>query len=73
MFLSISAECSAVFNQFEPVSLASLREIIVKMRLSSGGMDIVPPCLLNDYFETIGPKIIAIINSSLASGDVLHI
>ncbi len=70
MFLSISTESSAVFNQFELLSLASLREIIVKMRLSSGGMDIVPPCLLKDYFETIGPKIIEIINSSLASGDV---
>ncbi len=70
MFLSISTECSAVFNQFEPVSLASLREIIVKMRSSSGGMDIVPPCLLKDSFETIGPKILAIINSSLAFGDV---
>ncbi len=70
MFLSISTECSAVFNQFEPVSLVSLREIIVKMRSSSGGMDIVPPCLLKYYFETIGPKILAIINSSLSSGDV---
>ncbi len=70
MFLSISTEYSAVFNQFELLSLASLREIIVKIRLSSGGMDIVPPCLLKDLVETIVPKILAIINCSLASGDV---
>ncbi len=33
-------------------------------------MDIVPPCLLKDSFETIGPKILAVINSNLASGVV---
>ncbi len=66
-FLSIFTECSAVFNQFELVFLASLREIIVKMKSSICGMAIVPPCLLKDSFETIGPKFLAIINGSLAS------
>lgn len=33
-------------------------------------MDIVPPCLLKESFESIGPKILAIINSSHALGVV---
>lgn len=50
--------------------IVSMREIIVKMKPSSCCMDIVPPCLLKESFETIGPKILVIINSSLASGVV---
>lgn len=69
-FSSISIACSAVFDQFELVSLDSLKETFVKMKPSSCGMDVVPFRLLKDSFDTIGPKILAIINSSLATGVV---
>ncbi len=60
----------AVFDQFEFVSLASLREIIGKMKPSSCSLDIIPPQILKKAFVTIGPKIQSILNSSLASGVV---
>ncbi len=59
--------CPAVFDQFE---LASLREIIGKMKPSSCSLDIIPSQILKQTFETIGPKIKSILNSSLASGVV---
>jgi len=59
-FLSVSSECSAVFEQFVPVSLVSLREIFGEMKLSSCCLDIVPPRLLKDSFDAIGPIILSI-------------
>ncbi len=47
-----------------------MREIIDKMKPSSCSLDIIPPQILKKAFETIGPKIQSILNSSLASGVV---
>jgi len=69
-FQPIVIECSAALNQFVPVSLTSLREIFVKMKLSTCCTDIVPPRLLKDSFEAISSSVLAIINSSLATGIV---
>ncbi len=65
--------CPAVFDQFELVSLASLQEIIGKMKASSCSLDIIPSQNLKKAFETIGPQILSILNSSLASGEVLQL
>lgn len=61
---------SAVLNQFEPVSLANLAEIVMKLKPSYCPTDIVPPRLFKEAWETIGPTVQKIINSSLVSGDV---
>ncbi len=63
---SITTMCSAVFNQFEPVSLSFLRDIVAKMKSSTFCLDIITSNFLKNVFETLGPKMQAIINSSLA-------
>lgn len=67
---SIIVTCPAVFNQFEPVSLSFIKDIIDQMKSSACFTDVVPPRFLKLVFETIGPKILGIINSSLTTGVV---
>ncbi len=67
---STAVTCSAVFEQFEPVSLSQLKEIIGHMKSSTYPTNVVPPCFFKEICETIGPNIQTIINSSLASGVV---
>ena len=50
----ISVPCSAVFNQFEPVTLSFLQEIVVRFKPSGSPDDAVPPRLFNKVFPTIG-------------------
>ncbi len=67
---SISVTCSAVFNQFEPVTLSSLQEIVGHMKPSGSPNDAVPARLFKEVFPTVGPYVTAVINSSLCSGVV---
>ncbi len=66
---SISVTCSAV-NQFEPVTLSSLQEIVGHMKPSGSPNDAVPVQLFKEVFPTVGPYVTAVINSSLCSGVV---
>lgn len=67
---SISMYCSALFSQFEPVSLTSLTKIVSQLKPSTSPTDPVPPHLFKEVWATIGPHVHAIINSSLSSGVV---
>ncbi len=64
---SVTVTCSAAFNKYH--SLHS-RKISDHLKPSACPTDIVPPRLFKEVFQTIGPNIQAIINSSLASGAV---
>ncbi len=48
--------CPAVFDQFELVSLASLQEIIGKMKPSSCSLDIIPSQILKRLLKLLDPK-----------------
>ncbi len=52
------------------MSLSLLKEIIGHIKSSACPTDVVPPCLFKEIYETIGPNIQIIMNSSLASGVV---
>ena len=67
---SVSVPCSAVFNLFEPVTLSFLLEIVGHLKPSGSPNDAVPPRLFKEVSPTVGPSVIALINSSLSSGVV---
>ncbi|XDV17601.1 hypothetical protein PO909_023435 [Leuciscus waleckii] len=60
----------AVLSDFEPISLFTLLDIVCKLKPTVSPQDIVPTLLFRKVFELIGPGIVAIINSSLATGCV---
>lgn len=66
----ISVTCSAVFDQFEPVSLSSLKDIIGHMKPAGSPNDPIPPRLLKEVLPTLAPFVLNIINGCLASGTV---
>ncbi len=59
-----------VFNNFAPVSLPQLGRIITSMKPTSCELDVIPTKLLKQSFDAVGPSILAIVNSSLATGAV---
>lgn len=67
---SVSVPCTAVFNQFEPVTLSFLQEVVGRLKPSGSPNDAVPPRLFKEVFHTIGPSIILVLNSSLSTGVV---
>ncbi len=67
---SIPVTCSAVLQQFEPVTLPALKVIVFKLKLAHCPTDILPPHLFKEVWETIGPNGHPITNSSLALGVV---
>ena len=64
---SISVPCSAVFNQFEPVTLSFLQEIIVHFKPSNSPGDAVPPRLFKEVSPTIGPSVTTVIVRKILS------
>lgn len=67
---SISVPCSDVFDQFEPVTLSFLQEIVGHLKPSGSPNDGVPARLFKEVLPTVGPFVLAVINSSLCSGVV---
>ena len=67
---SVSVPCSAVFDQFEHLTLSFLQEIVGHLKPSGSPNYAVPPRLFKEVFPTVGPSVIALINSSLSSGVV---
>ncbi|XP_075315190.1 RNA-directed DNA polymerase from mobile element jockey [Odontesthes bonariensis] len=67
---SVFVPCSAVFHSFECVTLQSLQEVVSHLRPTGSPDDAIPPRLFNDVFLTIGPSVLALVNSSLSSGVV---
>ena len=66
---SISFTCSAVFDQFEPVTLSCLQETVGQLRTSGSPNDSIPR-LFKEVFPTVGISLLTIINSSLHLGVV---
>ena len=67
---SVSVPCSAVFDQFEPVTLSFLQELFGHLKPSGSPNDAVPPRLFKKVSPTVGPSVIVLINRSLSSGVV---
>ena len=62
--------CPAVLNQFEPISISFLSEVVHHMRPTNCPLDCIPSRLLKDVFDTVGPCMLSLINSCLISGCV---
>uniref|UniRef100_A0A3Q3PY07 Reverse transcriptase domain-containing protein n=1 Tax=Monopterus albus TaxID=43700 RepID=A0A3Q3PY07_MONAL len=67
---SVAPICSAVFDQFEPISLAALMKVVQLVKPSYCPLDIMPAALFKEVFHSIGLDIVNLINGSLASGIV---
>ncbi len=67
---STSVTCSAVFSHFEPVSLPCLKKIIAHVKSSGSPSNALPPRFFKEVWDTIGPYVQMLINSSLTAGDV---
>ena len=61
---------TAIFDHFLRVTLDDLRDITKHLKPSTPPNDAIPPQIIKDAFETIGPSILVIINSCLVSGTV---
>lgn len=64
---SILVPCSAIFDEFEPVTMSLLQEIVGHLKPSGSPSDAVPPRLFKEVFPSVGPSVLAVINSSLHS------
>ncbi len=58
------------FNQFEPVSFATLGEIVEHLKPTVCHQDIIPTRIFKQAFSVIGPSVMEIINCCLVSGSV---
>ena len=68
--LNISLGGPSTFTKFEPISLSFLTEIVSSLRSVSSPLDPIPAPLLKGVFNTLGPHILTIVNSSLVTGTV---
>uniref|UniRef100_A0A671US34 Reverse transcriptase domain-containing protein n=1 Tax=Sparus aurata TaxID=8175 RepID=A0A671US34_SPAAU len=61
---------SAVFDQFELVSLNSLGDVVKSLKPTNCPLDILPAKVLKMVFNTVGPSLLVFIKSCLRSGTV---
>lgn len=66
----VSSGVLATFNQFQPISLTELRDLVSHMKLTTSSYDSIPSSIIKDVFDVVGPSIQVILNSCLASGTV---
>lgn len=64
----LSREALCNFSSFEPVSLSFLSDILAHMKPATCSLDFIPSRFLKEVFNTVGPSILSIINSSLSEG-----
>lgn len=62
---SVSVPCPVVINKFKPVTSFSLQEIDDHLKLFGSLNDAVPSYLFKEVFPTVGPSVLAVVNSSL--------
>lgn len=73
---SISPDQSAttphvpVFDHFEPISLASLSDVVKHTKTTICPLDVFPTKLLKEVFSTVGPVLLVLMNTCLSSGCV---
>lgn len=58
------------FQQFEPVTFRILKKIIDQLKSSNSRHDILPSRIIKDALNTVGPRILLLMNVSLLSGFV---
>ena len=66
----ISPPLTTTFGQFEPISIALLRDIITHLRPTSCPSDCIPSHLLKEVFDSVGTSILLFMNTCLSSGHV---
>ncbi|KAK0151915.1 hypothetical protein N1851_006719 [Merluccius polli] len=59
---------TAVFDQFEPISLSSLSEVVTQLRPTNCPSDSIPSRLLKEVFSSVGSSILLLINTCLSTG-----
>lgn len=62
--------CTVILNKFYPISLSHLRKVVSDSKPSSYPFDPIPPWIIKDTFDSVGPFILSIINHSLITGQV---
>ena len=67
---SVFTASSAVFHQFEPVSLSTLTEIVEHLRPANCPSDSIPSHLFKEVFSSVQSFILLLINRCLSSGCV---
>ena len=68
--LLITPAHSAVFDQFELVSIYSLGDVVKSLKSTNCPLDIVPAKVLKMVFNTVGPSLLLFINACLKLGTV---
>lgn len=68
--ITMATRCTAVFSEFESVTLSVVTGVINKLKPSTCSTDPVPPRFFKEVWETIGLSVRDIINGSLMSGVV---
>ncbi len=62
--------CVRSFELFDQVSLAQVMDVIMHLKPTSGGCDVVPLRLLKEMVDVVVPSITSIVNCSLHNGVV---
>ncbi len=61
---------SAIWSDFDPVSLQSLKETIDHLKPSFCSHDVLPPRILKQIFDSVGPSLVSFMNECLVSGTI---
>lgn len=61
---------SAVFEQFETISLSSLTKVVSGLKPTNCPLDIIPATFLKEVFSSVGSSLLVFINTCLSSGSV---
>uniref|UniRef100_A0A669E0K7 Reverse transcriptase domain-containing protein n=1 Tax=Oreochromis niloticus TaxID=8128 RepID=A0A669E0K7_ORENI len=61
---------SDTWSSFTPVTLQDVSALLGRMKLTSSHLDVLPPSFFISVFDSIGPCILEIINTSLYTGSV---
>ncbi len=59
-----------ILNQFYPITLPELLDVVSHTRTSSCPLDVIPPRFLTQVIDSVGPCLLSIFNSSLATSCV---
>ncbi len=61
---------SAIWSDLDPVSLQSLKETMDHLKPSFCSHDVLPPRILKQIFDSVGPSLVSFLNKSLVSGTI---
>ncbi len=61
---------SAIWSDLDQVSLQSLKETMDHLKPSFCSHDVLPPRILKQIFDSVGPSLVSFLNKSLVSGTI---